>query len=294
MSWPGDVHLIRPAVLLLAPPTLLLWWWWRRQSDPLRSWRNQIAPELLAALTVGGGVRRRGLVLLAAWLTAIFAIASPTWRREPNPFADDASPLMVVLKTDASMEVVGPVPSHLERAKLKLADLAQARRGQPLGLIAYAGSAHLVLPPTRDTTVVARMAADLASDVMPVPGDRLDLALAEARRVLAAGGVGGSVLVIADSVAGTGLAEEAALPVQCLALTAEPDPGLRAAARALGAPLVALTPGDGDVQAIIARAAGTPIVVAGEGGRWQEAGWWLVPLLALALLAAFRRQEDAA
>lgn len=291
MTW---LHLIRPAGLLLVPPALLLWWLWRRQSDPLRGWRSQIEPGLLAALTVGGGAGRRGLLLLAAWLTACVAIAGPTWRREPNPFADDATPLLIVLKADASMDAAEPPPSRLERAKLKIADLAQARRGQPLGLIAYAGSAHLVLPPTRDTAVVARMAADLASDVMPVPGDRLDLALAEARRVLAASKAGGSVLVIADGAQATALAADDALPVQCLAVTAEPDPGLRAAARALDAPLVALTPDDGDVQEIIARAAGTPVVVAGEGGRWQEAGWWLVPLLALAVLASFRRQEDAA
>ena len=120
--------------------------------------------------------------LLVGWLLAVVAVAGPTWRLEPSPFADDATPLMILLKADISMETPDPAPSRLERARLKIADLAAARKGQPLGLIAYAGSAHLVLPPTRDTAVVAQMAAEISPEIMPVPGDRLDLALRKAAR----------------------------------------------------------------------------------------------------------------
>ena len=60
------------------------------------------------------------------------------------------------------MESPDPAPSRIERAHLKIADLADIRKGQPLGLIAYAGSSHLVLPPTRDTAVVAQMAAEIS------------------------------------------------------------------------------------------------------------------------------------
>ena len=130
---------------------------WQRRSDPLRGWREQIAPELLEALVVGreSAKSSQALWLLVSWLVAIVAIAGPTWRLEPSPFADDATPLMILLKADLSMMQPDPAPSRLERARLKIADLAEARKGQPLGLIAYAGSAHLVLPPTRDTAVVA-------------------------------------------------------------------------------------------------------------------------------------------
>ncbi len=184
---PGDFHFIRPLWLLLAPVAVALWWLWRREADPLRGWRRQLAPELLEALVVGRSRRQRwqGGSLLVAWLLGVVAVAGPTWQLEPSPFADDATPLMILLKADASMEQSDLEPSRLERARLKIADLAAARRGQPLGLIAYAGSAHLVLPPTRDTAIVASMAAEIAPGIMPEPGDRLDLALALAQRVLA-------------------------------------------------------------------------------------------------------------
>ena len=131
---------------------------------------------------------------------AIVAIAGPTWRLEPSPFADDVTPLMILLKADVSMMQPDPAPSRLERARLKIADLGEARKGQPLGLIAYAGSAHLVLPPTRDTATVAQMAAEISPDIMPISGDRLDLALREAVRVLAEGQSGGGIVVLADAV----------------------------------------------------------------------------------------------
>jgi Ca-activated chloride channel homolog len=295
-----DFHFIRPGWLLLVPLVVGLWWVWLRYSDPLRGWRQQIAPELLKALTVGGGPgqRRSAQRLLVVWLLAVVAIAGPTWQLEPSPFADDASPLMIVLKADAGMEQPDPAPSRLERARLKIADLAEARKGQPLGLIAYAGSAHLVLPPTRDTAVVAVMAAEVGPDIMPVAGDRLDLALGEAGRVLDAGGQGGSILVLADSVhidsvLLQAVATDLSPSVQFLAINSSDsseDHALRSAARTLRAHVEPFDTGGRDVAAVVRRAAHTPVAqVGGQGGHWQEAGYWLVPLLALAVLVSFRR-----
>lgn len=302
MSVLAVFHFIRPGWLLLGPPAIGLWWLWQRRSDPLRGWREQIAPELLKVLVVGSesGRHRFAHGLLAAWLLAVVAIAGPTWQLEPSPFADDATPLMILLKADISMAQPDPAPSRLERARLKIADIAEARKGQPLGLIVYAGSAHLVLPPTRDTAIVARMAAEISPEIMPVPGDRLDLALREAARVLAEAGRGGSVVVLADAVdpdsAGLeALKKDAALPVQFLAINApesSQNDALRVAARLLGADVEPLDLASGkDVAAIVRRAASAPEAQSGEqGGQWQEAGYWLVPLMGLILLASYRRE----
>jgi len=294
-------HFIRPGWLLFAPLAIGLWWLWQRRADPLRGWRGQIEPELLDALVTGKEALRSGPArwILAAWLIAIAAIAGPTWRLEPSPFADDATPLVILLKADLSMDTPDPAPSRLERAKLKITDLAEARKGRPLGLIAYAGSAHLVLPPTRDTAVVARMAAEIGPDIMPVAGDRLDLALREAARVLAEGSQGGGIVVIADSVDTDTvlldpLKKELDLPVHFLAISApdsSQDLSLRAAARTLGARVEALDVDGKDIAAIVRHASGAPLVrIGAQGGRWQEAGYWLVPLVALVLLSSFRRE----
>lgn len=297
-----NFHFIRPAFLLFAPLAVGLWWLWLRRSDPLRGWREQIAPELLEALIVGreSAKSTQAPLLLMTWLVAIVAIAGPTWRLEPNPFADDATPLMILLKADVSMMQPDPAPSRLERARLKIADLSEARNGQPLGLIAYAGSAHLVLPPTRDTAIVAKMATEISPDIMPLAGDHLELALREAARVLAESEQGGSILVVADVVdvepaALAALRKDLSNPVQFLAIhdpeSATSD-SLRAAAAALGADVVQLDVEGRDIAAIQRRAARAPVASRGQQGeRWQEAGYWLVPLVALVVLMSFRREE---
>jgi Ca-activated chloride channel family protein len=298
-----NFHFIRPAALLLAPVAMLLWWLWQRRADPLRGWRRQIDPALLRALTVGNNSNNRipAIPTLAAWLLGIIAIAGPTWKPEASPFADDATPLIILLKADLSMDTPDPAPSRLERAKLKISDLAEARKGQPLGLIAYAGSAHLVLPPTRDTAIVARMAAEISPGIMPVAGDRLDLALREAARVLGEGSQGGGIVVIADSVDTDAslldpLKKELGLPVQFLAINtpdSSQDATLRAAAKTLGADVAALDVEGEDIAAIVRRASGAPLAKAGaQGERWQEAGYWLVPLVALVLLSSFRKEAN--
>ncbi|MGB0596616.1 MAG: transporter [Rubripirellula sp.] len=298
----SNFHFIRPVWLFLIPLTITVWWSWRKQMDPLRGWRRQVVPELLDALVLGRAARHydRASLLLVVWLLAAVAIAGPAWRPEPNPFAGDVAPLIVLLKAGASMDRPVPAPSIIERAHLKLADLAEVRRGEPMGLIAYAGSSHLVLPPTVDTAVVASMAAEVSSPIMPVPGDRLDLALTEANELLTKSENGGSILVIADSVADVprvinAYQETNRFPVQFLAITNQEDQDyatLLRAANSLGGTVRSATIDDGDVLAVTKAAASYVMTgTAGATDRWQEAGYFLVLPIALIAAFSFRRES---
>lgn len=315
MIGPEHFHFLRPAWLLLLPVIGWLWWRVRRQQDPLRGWRGWMDGDLLAAMTVAGQGRQSdavsqtvhgfgsgGFGLLAGWLTAAVAIAGPTWRPEPSPFADDPVPMMLVLNAGETMNQSDLAPSRMERARLKIADFAAERRGQPLGLVAYAGSAHLVLPPTRDTSVVASMAAELGPAIMPRQGNDLAGALRLAERAL--GEAGGSIVVLTDSApmgddsVWRAYREEHVWPVHFLAVARPNTPewdSLKSASAALGASITRLTPDSADVLSLVRRTAKVPVAVqtAGEGTRWEEAGWWLVPLLALFALAPFRRVLDS-
>lgn len=313
-------HFLRPTWLLLIPVVVWIWWLVRARRDPLRSWRAWMDHKLLDALTVDGGLppssqpvgmttgllkafgRFRGTALLFAWLTAVVGISGPTWRLEPSPFADDPVPVMLVLKAGESMELADLAPSRMERARLKIADFAAEREGQPLGLIAYSGSAHLVLPPTRDTSVVAAMATEISPLVMPRAGDDPISALRLAARTL--GESGGSIVVLADALPpGDDLAwrkfrDEFALPIHFLAVARPDTPqwdSFHDPVAALRASMTTLTPDATDVRSLVRRTAKAPVTVgeAAEGTRWEEAGWWLVPVSALMCLLTFRRSKDA-
>lgn len=293
-----DFHFIRPGWLLLLPVCVLLWWVWRGTFDSLRGWRSQIDPELLKVITVNTASRRdlTPVLLITVWILAVIAISGPTWQREPNPFASDEVPLLILLKADHSMDQPVPAPAPLERARLKIADIAELRIGQPLGLIAYSGSAHLVLPPTKDTSIVAQMAAEISSDVMPQDGDRLDLAIQKGGKLLQEMQQGGTLLVITNDVTTSMESLKASerftrdFAVQFLAL--EDQSHINSAADALGARINKITPDDQDVTAIVKAAARSNAVgLHGQSDRWQEAGFWLVPMLTLCVLAQFRRKN---
>jgi len=302
----SQFHFLRPLWLLLLPGAVYLWWRWQKSEDPLEGWRRQMEPEFVQALTVGGQSGRfsGGTILLGMWVCALVALAGPTWKPEPSPFVEDAAALVVLLKADVSMDIANPMPSRMERAQLKLKDLAEARKNQALGLVAYAGSAHMVLPLTKDTDIVATMGAEVSPEVMPEPGDRLDLALLKAAELLEKSESGGSILVLADTADGDLDAvarahqESGGAAVQILAVN-NPESSernsLEALAKAVRGSVVPLSADGADIEQIVSKAARPPVSLRGQeksGSRWQDAGWYLVPVLVVVVALSFRREEQ--
>jgi len=237
-------------------------------------------------------------LLLATWLICTIALAGPSWRLEPSPFADDEAGLIILLKVSESMLASDVQPTRLERAKHKISDLLEVREGSSTGLIAYSGSAHLVMPLTRDDRIVSAMIEDLTPDLMPVDGDALVEALQLAGQVLEKGGMPGSALVIADNVSSLQaqalLTADIKLPVQFLLLRPPDttlDSGLQSAASSLEASVVKLTVDPADVEQVANRAQTRiqSVDAADEGTRWLDAGYSLLPLLALLMLMWSRK-----
>jgi Ca-activated chloride channel family protein len=296
-----DFHFIRPLWLLLAVPALLLGYGLWRNQDQTAAWRQVIDQHLLEYLIVGESARSRLRpihLLLVTWLICTIALAGPSWRLEPSPLADDEAGLIVLLKVSESMLATDVQPTRLERAKHKISDLLALRGGSSTGLIVYSGSAHLVMPLTRDDRIVSAMIEDFTPELMPVDGDSLVEALQLAEQMLAKSGVPGSALVIADSVASVQaqalLTADIKLPVQFLfvqAPSAPIDAGMQSAASNLDAPVVNLTVEPADVKQVADRAQTSikSVSAVGEGSRWLDAGYSFLPLLAFVSLMWSRR-----
>ena len=296
-----ELHLLRPLWLWTLVPAVLIWFGLWSLQDQAAAWRKIFDPQLLEHLIVGSKKRKvlRPIHLaLILWILCAVAMAGPTWQREPSPFADDQAGLVVLLKASTTMEATDVQPSRLERAKHKLRDLLELREGASTGLIVYSGSAHLVMPLTRDDRITTAMAAELSPDLMPVDGDALGEALELAASVLDRAGVPGSVLVIADAVSpsqAAAVAEVAPnLPVQFLAVkppNAPLDSGLQEVANARSALVTAMAIDQTDVERIAQRAQSDfrTAPVAGGGERWRDAGYYLLPIIALICLAWSRR-----
>ncbi len=291
-------HFIRPGWLLALLPAALLYWLLRRRADSARAWRGIVAPHLLAQLWRGEDKRSRlGPLewIATGWVLAIIAIAGPSWRNEPSPFADDTAALAIVVRVAPSMETEDLQPSRLQRAVQKVHDLLQARGNAKTALIAYEGSAHLVMPPTSDSGIIDNFAQALAPQIMPVDGDAAAEALRLADRALAQAG-GGSILWITDSVApeqSAALADWRSQSATALRLWPPLLPGaerdtLEKAAQPARPKMQALAADDSDVAAL-ARAAKFADTSGAGGSRPADGGYWLTPVLALMMLAFFRR-----
>ncbi|MFT5904596.1 MAG: Ca-activated chloride channel family protein [Cryomorphaceae bacterium] len=308
-------HFIRPMWLLALIPIALILYALIRQKDAHRIWQGVIAQHLLPFLVSDSSTASKGLrphLLLGAVLViATAALAGPSWNREPAPFADDSAALVIVIEVTPTMLAQDIQPSRLARATQKIRDLLQQRQGSATALVAYSGSAHLVMPLTEDSDLIGQFAAELDPGMMPVEGDAADKAIILAQQQLIDSGRAGSVLLITDGVSHGAIKrirshQTAALPVVHIfgvgtgAAGIAPADGppasplnmdsLEDAADAGRGSLVTISPDAKDIEKL-AKTVETQftVAVAADGNqRWKDAGYWFTPLVALLALVWFR------
>ncbi|PZQ50839.1 MAG: VWA domain-containing protein [Rhodovulum sulfidophilum] len=285
---------LRPAFLLALVPLAALWLLLRRREATGAPPAPHIAPHLLAALTVGQGAGGRGRardLLIGAGALMALAAAGPAWRPAPAPFVTETAPLVVALDLSPSMSGADVAPSRLERAKQKIRDLIALRAGGRVGLVAYAGTAHLVMPLTDDPTVLLPFLEALDPGVMPDTGRAASAALALAGTLLAGDGTPGSVLFVTDGIDPADIANFPAGGPARVALIVSPGPGAEIAdwSRRADVRTVPVSVDDGDLRAVDrALASALARAEAGEG-RLRDDGWILALPAALLLLLWFRR-----
>ncbi len=292
-------HFLRPGWLVWVPAAALLWWHVRVRAAGRPDPPSGLAPHLAAALSVGRESRLRILAIDGVALTIILAslaTAGPTWSRVPSPFVTQTAPLAVALATSASMLAVDVAPSRLERAKQKILDLLDARVGARTALIAYAGSAHRVVPLSEDPEVLKPFVEGLSPEVMPKDGRNATAALELARAALRDETVPGAILFILDELDSADLpaftrhAEQGGVGIVFHAIGSS-DETLRLLNRVPGSSVVVVTPDRSDVRAVERRVASAYRNALAKDDRqeWEDRGWVLAWPAALLTLVYFRR-----
>ena len=287
-------HFLRPLWLLSIPVILLLWWLIRRGEGGRHPDTEGIAPHLRSALTVGHQSRRRfrpvdsvGLFLILSALGA----SGPTWSREPDPFAAQSAPAVIVLAVTESMETTDIAPSRLERGKQKIRDLLELRAGASTALVAYAGTAHVVLPMTEDIAIVRPYLEGLSPEVMPVPGNRAAEALTLAQTLLAGQTAPGAVLFVTDSIDPADVAAMNASDLPMAVLSMRPQGSNDRGLDALDARVVEVTPDGADIRQLdsLLNAAYLRAQLADAEQPWEDRAHLLAWPAMLLLLFWFRR-----
>ena len=318
------LHFIRPMWLIALPVIVLVWWLVRRRDASQAMHGHFVAPHLREALTVNRNARRglRAVDGVAIALLAItMAAAGPTWSKQASPWFSETAPLVIAIELSDSMRSNDLQPTRLDRARFKVMDLVAARTGSRTALIAYAGSAHIVVPPSTDADVLQPFLESLDPAIMPAPGADAGNVLPLAKSLLGEQATAGTLLFVNDGFdAGdvAPLAEFAGQPdtPALAALVVGTDQG-GVALMPDGSPVMAAGGGrldtsiDTSMLRRVSAEANVSVVRAGTGdadirqlmrtiqsnlrqaddpdAQWTDQGWWFLWPAALLSLLWFRR-----
>lgn len=195
-------HFLRPEYMfLLVPVWVLVWWLLNRQSDE-KLWQRVIEPRLLKHLLMQPKANRYripapwhlGLVLSLV----VLALSGPSWKLKESPFAKDDTKIVLLVSVKESMLTTDLMPNRLAREVIKMTDLLKLRPDTQAALIAYSGTAHVVLPLTKDHSVLEMFAQALSPEIMPLEGDNVYEALMLAQKELKS--KGSTVIVLSDTL----------------------------------------------------------------------------------------------
>ncbi|SNZ07516.1 vWA domain-containing protein [Cohaesibacter gelatinilyticus] len=295
------------------------------------NWSKYIDPHLLAHLSLSGKQQKKsrlfplGFAVLSALL--ITAMAGPSWQKSDIPSFSGGEPVVMVLSLAQSMNADDLSPSRLKRAGHKLRDILERTQGDDRGLVIYSDAPFVATPLTNDPKVIEQMLPELSTNLMPVLGNRLDLALDEATNLLQrAGATSGKVILLADdmgndpkasmkaatalnsagfelSVLAVGTEKGATLQTsngQAIAnrkgetfVTKVPVKALTNLAKAGGGQMAILTAGSQDLDQLLPKSK-SDYTQAGKANdfkadSWVDMGYWLLVLPVLFAAFAFRR-----
>jgi Ca-activated chloride channel family protein len=317
-------HFLRPLWLLAVPIVVLLWWLVRRQDTRSELPHGIVAPHLQAALTIGRSSRARVKpvdLLAIGLLAAALAAAGPTWSKQPSPWFSETAPLVIAIEVTDSMRSNDLQPTRLDRARFKVLDLLGQRTGSRTALIAYSGSAHIVMPPSTDAAVLKLFLESLDPAIMPNPGADAGSVLALADQVLADEMSIGTILFVTDGFTALDIpvlaeysSRSAAAGLVALVVgkdeggvallpdgSAVMDPAggrldtsidtglLRRAESEAGLTVVRANTDDGDVRRLVREINSNLQMADDPNARWLDQAWWFVLLAALLMLPTFRR-----
>ncbi len=288
-------HFLRPEFLLLLLPAWLLVWWLLKQQSDESKWKKVIEPKLLKHLLVEPEQNHAkipapwhlGLVLTLL----IVALSGPSWKLKASPFTQDDTKIALIINVNKSMLTTDIMPNRLSRASIKIEDLLKERSDTKAALLAYSGTAHVVLPLTNDHSIVKTFAQALDPSIMPLDGNNIQDALLLAMKQL--GSKGSTIIVLTDTVLPStvklvlkeGFKEMNVIFWQMASSQLVNEADFKSAASIVDGKTVKYARDDTDVKAISSMIdTNLKNAQQDDSNKYEDGGYYLVPLIFLLLL----------
>jgi len=306
-------HFLRPYWLIAFVLFVFILRFFSRRDDTLAVWRKFMSTKILNQLTVTGNNSNwfspQKLSLLLT-VPLCLVLMGPTWQQQSSPFSENNAALIIALDVSETMEQNDVQPSRLLRAKQKILQLIELRGDTKTALIAFEGSAHIVIPITDDREMVRHFLDVLTPNLMPVKGKLPESILPLAKTLLASTNVPGTVLLIGDGATSESVHDftnffdnqnhqlivwamgkvpnsnqpdnkNALIPMQLSQLKTLADAG--------NGRLVTMTHNSEDIIDVNKYIENNLVIVDDESRPWYDSGYPLVFAIAFIILFWFRR-----
>ena len=194
-------HFLRPYWFFVFIFIIFILRFFSQREDTLSVWRNVMSPTILKALTVQGNTERwlsPPKLSLIISIPLCLVLMGPTWQQMPSPFSEDEAVLIIALDLSETMEQNDLAPSRLLRAKQKILQLLEHRGDAKTALVAFAGSAHVVMPITNDREMIRHFLDSLSLQLMPVTGKLTQSILPVSNKLLSSTTVPSTLLLLTD------------------------------------------------------------------------------------------------
>jgi Ca-activated chloride channel family protein len=157
LSWPWAL------LALLAIPLVIAAWWWsrrRRRRDAVR-----VTSIALVRAALPGRSRWRQLIPAALLLFGLAVLGLGAARPQATVRVPSSSgTIMLALDVSGSMCSTDVQPNRITAAEDAASDFVKSEAGGPrIGLVAFAGTAGVLVPPTTDTAKVLRALTTLST-----------------------------------------------------------------------------------------------------------------------------------
>lgn len=230
--------LLAAAAAAVACAAVLAWIEAARRGRLMARWSAEPPPGLAWRRRLKGLLGLSGLACLG------LALAGPQWGVEMVEQRSQARQIAIALDLSKSMLAQDVKPSRIERAKAELSYLIDNLAGDRVGVVAFAGKAHVHCPLTTDAAAARMFLRSLEVGSVPQPGTAIAEALDVARDMLGRF-AGDRALVLLTDGEDTAGSDELAAAKACA------KEGIRVFTVGIGSP------------------EGAPIPIVGPGGERQ-------------------------
>ena len=194
IRWASPSYLYLLFVLPLVVAVIATGGWLKR-----RNLRRLADPELVPRLTDSRSPRlaaTKVACLVLGLLFTILAVARPQWGEKLQVYKGRGIDIVIALDASKSMLATDVKPSRLSRAKTEIASLLDNLSTNQVGIVAFAGDAHVMCPLTPDVEAAKLFLDIIDPQNMPRPGTDISRAVDAAASLFNAREQGSKALLL--------------------------------------------------------------------------------------------------